>query len=100
MSFFFFDFLWLHFIEFLCFAFSNPSLHGKAIRGIKNLMTSHDLDPRYVEQDAKARVAALYLPVLGIVMDTIPQLHQYLPETHDRIQNIGLLEDYQGPHGE
>ncbi|KAG4065416.1 hypothetical protein HA402_002814 [Bradysia odoriphaga] len=76
----------------------NPSLHGKAIRGIKNLMTSHDLDPRYVEQDAKARVAALYLPILGIVMDTIPQLHQYLPETHDRIQNIGLLEDYQGPH--
>lgn len=79
---------------------SNPSLHGKAIRGIKNLMTSHDLDPRYVEQDAKARVAALYLPILGIVMDTIPQLHQYLPESHDRIQNIGLLEDYQGPHGE
>lgn len=62
-------------------------------------MTSHDLDPRYVEQDAKARVAALYLPILGIVMDTIPQLHQYLPETHDRIQNIGFLEDYQGPHG-
>lgn len=62
-------------------------------------MTSHDLDPRYVEQDAKARVAALYLPILGIVMDTIPQLHQYLPESHDRIQNIGLLEDYQGPHG-
>lgn len=79
--------------------FSNPSLHGKAIRSIKNLMTSHDLDPRYVEQDAKARVAALYLPLLGIVMDTIPQLHQYLPETHDRLQNIGLLEDYQGPHG-
>lgn len=42
--------------------FSNPSLHGKAIRSIKNLMTSHDLDPRYVEQEAKARVAALYLP--------------------------------------
>lgn len=63
-------------------------------------MTSHDLDPRYVEQDAKARVAALYLPILGIVMDTIPQLHQYLPESHDRIQNIGLLEDYQGPHGQ
>lgn len=82
------------------FHYSNPSLHGKAIRGVKNLMTSHDLDPRYIEQDAKARVAALYLPILGVVMDTIPQLHQYLPETHDRIQNIGLLEDYQGPHGE
>ncbi|XP_059617297.1 dedicator of cytokinesis protein 7 [Phlebotomus argentipes] len=77
---------------------SNPSLHGKAIRCIRNLMTCHDLDSRYAEPNAKARVAALYLPLLGIVMDTIPQLHQYLPESHDRLQNIGILDDYQGPH--
>lgn len=61
-------------------------------------MTSHDIDPRYVDSDTRARVAVLYLPLLGIVMDTIPQLHQILPEVHDRLQNIGLLEDYQGPH--
>lgn len=60
-------------------------------------MTSHDLDPRFTEPDTRARVAALYIPLLGIIMDTIPQLHQYLPEGHDRLQNIGLLEDYQGP---
>lgn len=78
---------------------SNPSLHGKAIRCIRNLMTCHDLDTRYSEPSAKARVAALYLPLLGIVMDTIPQLHQFLPESHDRLQNIGILDDYQGPHG-
>ncbi|CAD7079957.1 unnamed protein product [Hermetia illucens] len=77
---------------------ANPSLHGKAIRCIRNLMTFHDLDPRYAEPDARSRVAALYLPLFGIVMDTIPQLHQYLPDTHDRLQSIGLLEDYQGPH--
>lgn len=61
-------------------------------------MTSHDTDARYSDVDSRARVAVLYLPLLGIVMDTIPQLHQYLPDTHDRWQNIGLLEDYQGPH--
>lgn len=60
-------------------------------------MTSHDLDSRYTEPEARARVAVLYLPLLSIVMDAIPQLHQYLPETHDRLQNIGVLEDYQGP---
>ena len=61
-------------------------------------MTSHDLDSRYADVDVKARVAVLYIPILGIVMDTIPQLHHYMSEIHDRLQNIGLLEDYQGPH--
>lgn len=78
--------------------FSNPSLHGKAIRCIRNLMTSHDFDPRYREPEVTARVAVLYIPLLGIVMDTIPQLHHYLSEIHDRLHTIGLLEDYQGPH--
>ncbi|TMW54842.1 hypothetical protein DOY81_000075 [Sarcophaga bullata] len=76
----------------------NPQLHGKAIRCIRNLMTSHDLDPRYSDSDARARVAALYLPLLGIVMDTIPQLHQYLTDSNDRLHSMGLLDDYQGPH--
>lgn len=60
-------------------------------------MTSHDLDTRFSDTDARARVASLYLPLLSIVMDTIPQLHQFVTDTHDRIQSIGLLEDYQGP---
>lgn len=60
-------------------------------------MASHDSDPRYSGSEAKSRVAALYIPLLGIVMDTIPQFHQYVTDTHDRLQSIGLLEDYQGP---
>ncbi|KAL1374744.1 hypothetical protein pipiens_004834 [Culex pipiens pipiens] len=76
---------------------SNPPLHGKAIRCLRNLMTSHDLDSRYNEVEARARVAALYIPLLGIVMDTIPQLHTPAAESHDRLNTIGLLEDYQGP---
>lgn len=61
-------------------------------------MTSHDLDTRYADAEVKARVAVLYIPILGIVMDTIPQLHHYLSEIQDRLHHIGLLEDYQGPH--
>lgn len=60
-------------------------------------MTTHDLDSRYADPDARSRVAVLYLPLLGIVMDTIPQLHSYLNESHDNLQNFGYLEDYQGP---
>ncbi|CAM6031703.1 unnamed protein product, partial [Sphagnum compactum] len=78
---------------------SNSDLHGKSIRALRDLLASHDTDPRLVEPDAKARVAVLYLPLLGIVMDIIPQLHSFLPEDHDRMHTIGLLEDYQGPTG-
>lgn len=60
-------------------------------------MTTHDSDSRYTEPEARARVAVLYLPLLGIVMDTIPQLHSYLQDPHDTLHHIGILEDYQGP---
>lgn len=60
-------------------------------------MTWHDGDARFTDRDAKARVATLYLPLLGIVMDSIPQFHQFLVDSHDRFQSIGLLDDYQGP---
>lgn len=60
-------------------------------------MTTHDSDSRYTEPEARARVAVLYLPLLGIVMDTIPQLHSYLQDPHDTLSHIGILEDYQGP---
>lgn len=63
-------------------------------------MISHDLDPRYVEPEVGARVAVLYLPLMGIVMDAIPQLHQYMSDVNDRLHHIGLLEDYQGPNRE
>lgn len=76
----------------------NAPLHGKAIRCVRNLMAWHDADTRFVERDARARVATLYLPLLGIVMDAIPQFHQFLVDSIDRFQSIGLLDDYQGPH--
>lgn len=52
-----------------------PVLHSKVVNIIRNLMTSHDSDVRYAEPECKARVAALYLPLLLIVMDMLPQIY-------------------------
>eukprot|EP00061_Rhincodon_typus_P017895 g46812.t1 len=40
-------------------------------------MCSHDADPRYTDCEVKAHVAKLYLPLIGIVMDTLPQLYDF-----------------------
>jgi len=41
---------------------------------VRNLLSSHDVDPRYQSRDAKARIATLYVPLIGIVIDALPQL--------------------------
>ncbi|XP_014668067.1 PREDICTED: dedicator of cytokinesis protein 7-like [Priapulus caudatus] len=53
----------------------NSSVHNRAINLVRNLLTCHDSDPRYSEPECKNRVAALYLPLLSIVMDSLCQLH-------------------------
>uniref|UniRef100_A0A6I8NBE1 Dedicator of cytokinesis 6 n=1 Tax=Ornithorhynchus anatinus TaxID=9258 RepID=A0A6I8NBE1_ORNAN len=52
-------------------------LHKKAISAVHNLLCSHDADARYLEPVVKAHVAQLYLPLIGIVMDTLPQLYDF-----------------------
>lgn len=52
-------------------------LHKKVISVVHNLLSSHDSDPRYADPEVKARVAMLYLPLIGIVMETLPQLHDF-----------------------
>ncbi|XP_066997234.1 dedicator of cytokinesis protein 7 [Anabrus simplex] len=63
----------------------NPTLHSKVVNLVRNLMTSHDCDPRFAEPECKARVAALYLPLLGIAMDSLPQLYGYHLESRGRM---------------
>ncbi|XP_070541056.1 dedicator of cytokinesis protein 7-like isoform X2 [Ptychodera flava] len=53
----------------------NPSLHRQAVDTISNLLACHDTDARYASPECRARVASLYLPLIGIVMDVLPQLH-------------------------
>ncbi|CAH1775987.1 unnamed protein product, partial [Owenia fusiformis] len=61
-----------------------PAVHHNAINLVRNILTSHDEDPRYVDVDVKARVAALYLPLLGIVMDALPQLYDPMQDMKNR----------------
>lgn len=52
-------------------------LHKKVVSVVHNLLSSHDSDPRYADPEVKARVAMLYLPLIGIVMETLPQLYDF-----------------------
>ncbi|XP_076063961.1 dedicator of cytokinesis isoform X2 [Oratosquilla oratoria] len=56
---------------------NNPCVHGHAVNTVRNLLTSHDSDQRYSDQEIKARVATLYLPLINIVIDALPQLHTF-----------------------
>ncbi|XP_008560858.1 dedicator of cytokinesis protein 7 [Microplitis demolitor] len=55
----------------------NPVLQNKAIGSVRYLMSCHDKDPRYADPSSKARVAVIYLPLLNIIMDSLPQLYQW-----------------------
>nr|XP_018911108.1 PREDICTED: dedicator of cytokinesis protein 7 [Bemisia tabaci] len=46
----------------------NSNLQLKIVNLVRNLFTSHDLDPRLAKSEYKARVAALYIPFLSIIM--------------------------------
>ncbi|XP_023620336.1 dedicator of cytokinesis protein 8 isoform X3 [Myotis lucifugus] len=49
----------------------------KAVSAIHSLLSSHDLDPRCVKPEVKVKVAALYLPLVGIILDALPQLYDF-----------------------
>ncbi|RUS71322.1 hypothetical protein EGW08_020919, partial [Elysia chlorotica] len=54
---------------------SNCVIHQRAISVLRNLLLNHDLDVRYTDPEVKSRLATLYLPLIGIVMEALPQLH-------------------------
>ncbi|NXF38007.1 DOCK8 protein, partial [Nyctibius bracteatus] len=49
----------------------------KAVNAILSLLSSHDLDPRCSRKEVKIKIAALYLPLAGIILDSLPQLHDF-----------------------
>ncbi|XP_053318481.1 dedicator of cytokinesis protein 6 isoform X2 [Spea bombifrons] len=57
-------------------------LQKKAISTLHNLLCSHDTDPRYGKPVVKESIARLYLPLIGIVMDALPQLYDFTAEPH------------------
>ncbi|KAJ0057836.1 hypothetical protein NL108_002959, partial [Boleophthalmus pectinirostris] len=52
-------------------------LHKKAISAVHSLLCSHDADPRFSDTQVKAHVAQLYLPLLPVVMESLPQLYDF-----------------------
>uniref|UniRef100_A0A4W6C4Z7 Dedicator of cytokinesis 8 n=1 Tax=Lates calcarifer TaxID=8187 RepID=A0A4W6C4Z7_LATCA len=55
----------------------------KAINAIYSLLCSHDLDHRCIKPEVRAKVAALYLPLVGIIIDST----NYLDFTDD-LENV------------
>lgn len=49
----------------------------KAVNAVLNLLCSHDLDSRYSKPTIKTKIAALYLPLIGIIMDALPQIYDF-----------------------
>uniref|UniRef100_A0A8D3EEH1 Dedicator of cytokinesis 8 n=1 Tax=Scophthalmus maximus TaxID=52904 RepID=A0A8D3EEH1_SCOMX len=47
-----------------------PRYYLKAINAIYSLLCSHDLDHRCIKPEVRAKVAALYLPLVGIIIDS------------------------------
>ena len=58
----------------------SPGLHARAANLVRNLLTSHDYDPRYSDTGCKARVATLYLPLIGVLIDALPHLYDWNAE--------------------
>ncbi|XP_063891201.1 dedicator of cytokinesis protein 7 [Helicoverpa armigera] len=84
----------------------SPVLQCAAVNGVLSLLTAHDADPRLSAPELKARVAALYLPLLGIVMDAQAQLYRGFTTSKEILQldseigQFGNLYTASSPEGD
>ncbi|KAJ2944480.1 hypothetical protein O0L34_g3827 [Tuta absoluta] len=84
----------------------SPVLQCAAVNAVLSLLTAHDADPRLSPGDVKARVAALYLPLLGIVLDAQPQLYRgfsgtrEIPPLDSEMGQLGSLYTTTSPEGD
>ncbi|CAN9513088.1 unnamed protein product [Ophioblennius macclurei] len=65
----------------------------KAINAIYSLLCSHDLDHRCIKTDVRAKVAALYLPLVGIIIDSTNYLDFTVSDTRCGKNKTGGPED-------
>uniref|UniRef100_A0A2K6SKA5 Dedicator of cytokinesis 8 n=1 Tax=Saimiri boliviensis boliviensis TaxID=39432 RepID=A0A2K6SKA5_SAIBB len=68
----------------------------KAVSAIHSLLSSHDLDPRCVKPEVKVKIAALYLPLVGIILDALPQLSDFAVLRHWKSRTSGSDEEQEG----
>ncbi|KAG7223380.1 hypothetical protein INR49_032207 [Caranx melampygus] len=65
----------------------------KAINAIYSLLCSHDLDHRCIKAEVRAKVAALYLPLVGIIIDSTNYLDFTVSDTRGGKNKTGGPED-------
>ncbi|XP_011613887.1 dedicator of cytokinesis protein 8 isoform X1 [Takifugu rubripes] len=65
----------------------------KAINAIYSLLCSHDLDHRCIKMEIRAKVAALYLPLVGIIIDSTNYLDFTVSEARGGKNKTGGPED-------
>ncbi|XP_067089899.1 dedicator of cytokinesis protein 7-like isoform X7 [Osmerus mordax] len=68
-------------------------LHKKAISAVHSLLCSHDADHRYVDPQVRGHVAQLYLPLIPIIMETLPQLYDFTDTSPVRTRHAPALAD-------
>uniref|UniRef100_A0A8C3UR56 Dedicator of cytokinesis 8 n=1 Tax=Catharus ustulatus TaxID=91951 RepID=A0A8C3UR56_CATUS len=71
----------------------------KAVNAILSLLSSHDLDPRCSKKEVKIKIAALYLPLVGIILDSLPQLHDFTSKTFLPFNFLASKRDGKGRTG-
>uniref|UniRef100_A0A8C3NL04 Uncharacterized protein n=1 Tax=Geospiza parvula TaxID=87175 RepID=A0A8C3NL04_GEOPR len=81
----------------------DPDAEGnisRVINMVHNLLSSHDSDPRYADPQVKARVAMLYLPLIGVIMETVPQLYDFTESHNQRGRpSCVAVDDYESEGG-
>lgn len=71
----------------------------KAVSAIHSLLCSHDLDPRCRKPEVKVKIAALYLPLVGIILDALPQLYDFTDARSGRSRASGSYEEQDVANG-
>ncbi|XP_028314469.1 dedicator of cytokinesis protein 8 isoform X2 [Gouania willdenowi] len=65
----------------------------KAINAIYSLLCSHDLDHRCIKTEVREKMAALYLPLVGIIIDSTNYLDFTVSDTRSGKNKAGGPED-------
>uniref|UniRef100_A0A8C7Z2K8 Dedicator of cytokinesis 8 n=1 Tax=Oryzias sinensis TaxID=183150 RepID=A0A8C7Z2K8_9TELE len=73
--------------------FMTGSVQRKAINAINSLLCCHDLDHRCEKPDIRAKVAALYLPLVGIIIDATNYLDFTVSDTRGGKNKTGDQDD-------
>ncbi|XP_072557852.1 dedicator of cytokinesis protein 10 isoform X3 [Paramormyrops kingsleyae] len=79
-------------------------LRHLALASLKNLMAKHSVDGRYSSRDRQARIASLYLPVYGLILDNMPRFFlrdlfpiSFAPSDQGSRDDLSVAGGLQGP---